>query len=124
MKNILISACLLGLATRYDGKSKEYHGIKALAKRYNLIPFCPEIYGGLPTPRVPAQRCGEFVLTKSGGDVTDYYNKGAREAYRVAKMLGCEVAVFKERSPSCGVHEIYDGSFSGAKSVGMGVATE
>lgn len=124
MKNILVSACLLGLATRYDGAAKEHKGIRALSEKYNLIPFCPEIYGGLPTPRVPSERCGELVITKDGRDVTDCYKKGAHESYKTAKMLGCDIAVLKERSPACGTHEIYDGSFTGTKVEGVGVAAE
>ena len=124
MENILISACLLGLATRYDGDSREYPAVELLREKYNLIPFCPEIYGGLPTPRTPSERCGARVITKLGEDVTEKYEKGAREAYRMAKLFRCRIAVFKERSPACATHEIYDGNFSGKRITGMGVASE
>ena len=124
MESILISACLLGLATRYDAKSVSYDGIERLSEKFKLIPFCPEIYGGLPTPRTPAERCGNGVITRLGKTVTENYEKGAIAALSTARLLGCRVAVLKERSPACGTHEIYDGSFSGKKISGMGVAAE
>ena len=124
MENILISACLLGLPCRYDGRSVEYTEIEKLKKKYNLIPICPEIYGGLPTPRVPAERVGQRVINKNGGDVTESYDRGAACALKLARDCGCRIAILKERSPSCGSHEIYDGSFGGKLLHGMGVTAE
>ena len=121
--NILISGCLLGLSCRYDGKSKGLDSeiIEKLKAKHTLIPACPEQLGGLSTPRTPAERQGERVVTRSGGDVTAQYRRGAEEAVRLAKLLGCTVAVLKERSPSCGSGEIYDGSFTGTRISGSGV---
>lgn len=122
--NILVSACLLGVACRYDGKSREYPGMEELMQRHNLIPFCPECYGGLPTPRPSAERRGDRVMTRNGLDVTIQYEKGAREALRLAQRFGCTCAVLKERSPSCGAGEIYDGSFSRTVVPGDGVTAQ
>jgi uncharacterized protein YbbK (DUF523 family) len=124
MKNILISACLLGIGCRYDGKHKANPDVLKLKEKYNLIPVCPEIYGGLPTPRVPSERIGEKVMMKDGHDVTENYLKGAREALELCRIYDIEIAVLKERSPSCGKGEIYDGTFSGTLTARDGVTAE
>ena len=121
---ILVSACLLGVSCRYDGQSKAYPLVDELCRRHEIVPVCPEIMGGLPTPRVPAERQGARVVTKAGGDVTAQYRRGAEEVLRLAQKLGCTVAVLKERSPSCGSGHIYDGTFSGTLTDGWGVAAE
>lgn len=89
--------------------------------RLRLVPVCPEILGGLPTPRTPSERQGERVVSKTGADVTAAYQKGAEEALRLARLFGCRKALLKERSPSCGRGQIYDGSFSGRLIPGAGV---
>ena len=121
---ILISACLLGMPCRYDGASKPHPLAAALAQRHELVPVCPEQLGGLPTPRPPAERQGEAVRTQAGADVTEQYRRGAEEAARLCRLLGCQAAVLKERSPSCGSGEIYDGTFTGARVPGDGVTAE
>ena len=121
---IFISACLLGTCCRYDGASKGQPLVKALAERHTLVPVCPEQLGGLPTPRPPAERQGGAVRTRSGIDVTDQYRRGAEETLRLCRLLGCEAAVLKERSPSCGRGQIYDGTFSGTLTAGDGVTAE
>ena len=118
---ILISACLLGCRCRYDGGSKMHPAVAALAERYELVPVCPEQLGGLPTPRPPAERVGDRVLTAAGGDVTEQYRRGAEEALRLCRVTGCEAAVLTERSPSCGCGAVYDGTFSGVLAAGDGV---
>ena len=118
---ILISACLLGCRCRYDGGSKMHPAAAALAERHELVPVCPEQLGGLPTPRPPAERVGDRVLTAAGGDVTEQYRRGAEEALRLCRVTGCEAAVLKERSPSCGCGAVYDGTFSGVLTAGDGV---
>lgn len=122
--NILISACLLGTPCRYDGQSKMNPLTQELLKKHTVIPVCPEIYGGLPTPRVPAERQGMRVVTKTGADVTDAYMQGACEVLRLAGLYGCEVAILKEHSPACGSGKVYDGTFSGTLTDGWGVAAE
>lgn len=124
MENILVSACLLGIGCRYDGKHKANEAVLRLREKYNLIPVCPEIYGGLPTPRIPSERVGERVMMRDGSDVTENYERGAKEAYELCRIYGIKTAVLKERSPSCGKGEIYDGSFSGATAKGDGVTAE
>ena len=124
MENILVSACLLGIGCRYDGKHKANPDVLALREKYNLIPVCPEIFGGLPTPRTPSERIGDRVMMKDGTDVTDNYNRGAMEALELCRIYGISRAILKERSPSCGKGEIYDGSFTGALTKRHGVAAE
>lgn len=121
MENILVSACLLGVACRYDGKGKPNEAVIALKEKYNLIPVCPEIMGGLPTPRLPSEIRGETVIMENGEDVTDKYSKGAEETLRLARLFGCGKAVLKEKSPSCGSGRIYDGTFSKTLTEGNGV---
>ncbi len=121
-EKVLVSACLLGAKCRYDGE--ERGGVLEMPENWCPIPFCPEIYGGLPTPRAAAERVGEKVMTKDGRDVTAEYKKGAEEALKMARRLGIKKAVLKERSPSCGKGCIYDGMFSGSLKKGDGVTAE
>lgn len=118
---ILVSACLLGCPCRYDGKSKPHESILTLLGEHTLIPVCPEQMGGLATPRPPAERKDGGVFTENGGDVTEQYRRGAEEALHLAKLYGCTCAVLKERSPSCGSGQVYDGSFSRTLVAGDGV---
>lgn len=122
--NIVVSACLLGVNCRYDGTGAFHEELKELMKHHTLIPICPEIYGGLATPRDPAERIGEKVITNTGKDVTEQYEKGAREILRLAKLYNCSYAILKERSPSCGKGKIYDGSFTGTIIAGDGVTAK
>lgn len=124
MENILVSACLLGVSCRYDGKSKANEAVLALREKYNLIPVCPEVFGGLPTPRVPSERIGDKVMMEDGHDVTENYMRGADEAVRLCELYGIKIAILKERSPSCGKGKIYDGTFSGTLTPRDGVAAE
>ena len=121
MKKVLVSACLLGQRCRYDGKSKPHAMIDALLENCCAIPVCPEIMGGLPTPRPSAERRGEQVVNCAGEDVTVQFVRGAEETLRLAKLFGCDTAILKEKSPSCGCGEIYDGTFSKSFTAGDGV---
>lgn len=118
---LLVSACLLGAPCRYDGASKGIPLVRALAERHELVPVCPEQLGGLPTPRPPAERQGGRVVNREGRDVTGEYQRGAEAALALGALLGCQGAVLKERSPSCGAGEIYDGTFSKTLTPGDGV---
>ncbi len=118
---ILVSACLFGLCCRWDGRSKENEAVLALGARHTLIPYCPEIYGGLATPREAAELQGDRVCTRGGADVTAAFEKGAAEAVRLCRTLGCACAVLADRSPSCGVGQVYDGSFTGTLVPGDGL---
>lgn len=123
-RKLLVSACLLGTPCRYDGESKGSEAVRALAADFDLIPVCPEVMGGLPTPRVASERRGARVVTRDGRDVTAEYRRGAQLALETALHEGVCAAVLKERSPSCGSGEIYDGSFTGARTAGDGVTAE
>ncbi len=118
---ILVSACLLGVSCRYDGKSKPNDDVIKLMEKHTLIPICAEIFGGLSTPRTPAEIVGNNVITHDGVDVTENYIRGAREVLRLAKLYSATMAILKERSPSCGNGEIYDGSFTGTLTDGDGI---
>jgi len=121
---ILISACLLGVNCRYNGTGGSVEELDELMELAELIPVCPEILGGLPTPRPPAERCGGRVVNCEGGDVTEAYVRGARETLKIAKLFGAELAILKERSPSCGAGEIYDGTFAHVRIPGDGVTAQ
>ena len=130
MKNkpkILISACLLGENCKYNGGNNSYaipaDALAKLRQIYELIAVCPECMGGLTTPREPAEICANGrVLTKfSGCDVTAEFILGAQICAEIASENGCKIAVLKERSPSCGSGEIYDGSFTGRLVSGDGI---
>lgn len=122
--NILVSRCLLGEPCRYDGKSKPDPQIQVLKEQgHVLVPVCPEVMGGLATPRSPAEcQMDGRVVNQAGEDVTQAYQDGAYATLELARTFGCTVAVLKAKSPSCGNNEIYDGSFSRHLIPGMGVA--
>ena len=123
--NILVSACLLGVCCTYRGTSKEQeHILQLLQDGHTLIPVCPEQLGGLPTPRPASERKGDKFVSCFGVDVTENFERGANEALRLAKLYDCKVAILKERSPSCGSGEIYDGSFQGILIEGDGVTAQ
>ena len=123
-KPLLVSACLLGVPCRYDGQSKPCSALELLAERCVLVPICPEQLGGLPTPRVPAERRGDYVITREGADVTANYRRGAEEALRIARITGCKTALLKAKSPSCGCGRIYDGTHTGTLTDGSGVTAQ
>lgn len=123
-EKLLISACLLGRSCKYNGGSNYTPAAEALAGRYELIPVCPECLGGLPTPRDPAERVGNKVLSRSGADVTAAFTQGAERALEAAREHGAALALLKERSPSCGCGTIYDGTFTGTVVPGNGVTAE
>ena len=126
MENVLISACLLGFECKYCGGSNKLteQQLAALGERFRLIPVCPETAGGLPTPRDPSERLGDKVVSNQGRDVTAQYQKGAETALWLARRYDCKASLLKEKSPSCGSGQIYDGSFSGKLLPGDGVAAE
>lgn len=119
----LCSACLLGIKCRHDGKIKPNKKVIELSKKETLIPVCPEQLGGLPTPRVPSEQRGNKVVTKNGKDVTKNFKQGAREVLKLAKLFNIKEAILKQRSPSCGSGQIYNGTFSRTIIKGNGVTT-
>ena len=121
---IIVSACLAGLNCRFDCRSQERAEVVALVQEGLAIPVCPEQMGGLSTPRDPSEQKDGRIKTNKNIDVTDSYKLGAEEALKVAKLLGIKKAILKSRSPMCGVHQIYDGTFSGNLIKGRGVLSE
>lgn len=121
-ENLLISACLLGYRCRYDGASKPIYEAQMLADKYKLIPVCPELSGGLKTPREPCEIRNRRVVTESGINRTAAYACGAQAVLREAILNNCGKALLKEKSPSCGKGKIYDGTFSKTLTDGDGVA--
>ncbi len=125
---LLVSACLLGEPVRYDGQSK---ALKSQLKQLmviqdRIIAFCPEVSGGLPIPREPAEiQRGQAsrVMTLSGQDVTKAFRHGANLALELCRQHAIRVAVMTELSPSCGSNEVYDGSFRRARIKGSGLTT-
>lgn len=132
MQKILVSRCLLGERVRYDGGSHgPFDRLEIWRREGRLVPVCPEVAGGLPTPRPPAEipggqgyrvLDGEIgVLTLAGEDVGAAFRAGAEAALALVRGHGIRIAVLKARSPSCGNRENYDGSFSGRRVPGEGV---
>ena len=111
---ILVSACLLGENCKYNGGNNKNENVIKLGEKHTLIPICPETFACLPTPRVPSEIRDGRVYSKNGEDLTLY----------VAEVTGCQTAILKERSPSCGFGKIYDGTFSGTLTYGNGIAAQ
>ena len=124
MEKLLISACLCGKNTKYNGGNNLIANLEELEKHFELFMVCPEVDGGLTTPRNPSEQKGDKVISNQGVDVTYEFNLGAKIALDVAKKNNIKYALLKESSPSCGSNLIYDGTFSGKKINGMGVAAK
>jgi uncharacterized protein YbbK (DUF523 family) len=119
---LIVSACLLGVQCNHVGGASLREAVVALGRDRRLIPVCPETAGGLPTPRPAAEiQPSGRVATATGEDVTDAYERGAAHTVRLARAVGAAGAVLKARSPSCGCHEVYDGTFSRSRILGEGV---
>lgn len=120
---VLVSACLLGVRCNHRGEASPSEKVQMMPSLgYRLVPVCPETVGGLPTPRPAAERQPDgTVRTADGTDVTEWYRRGAEHTVRLAAAVGAEFAVLKARSPSCGCHEIYDGTFTRVRIRGEGV---
>lgn len=118
----LVSACLAGVPCRMDGASKPVDEILALVERGEAVLVCPEVLGGLPTPRSPSElQTDGRVVNRDGRDVTEAYRRGAEKALAIFQEKGCTCAILKARSPSCGKGQIYDGSFTRTLVSGDGV---
>ena len=118
---ILVSACLLGKNCKYNGGNNLNQGVLDFVEGHEVIGVCPEQLGGLSTPRLPAEIVDGVVTNKEGVSVDNEFRKGAQEALAVALENKVDLAILQSRSPSCGVKEIYDGSFSGKKIKGQGM---
>ncbi|MGI2059499.1 DUF523 domain-containing protein [Shewanella baltica] len=126
MEKVLVSSCLLGQAVRYDGGHNlmESKLVQTWLEQGRIVAICPECAGGLPTPRPPAERVGQRILTAQGEDVTHSFSLGADLALKLAQQEGIKVAILKARSPSCGNRQIYDGQFAKQLTAGQGLTAE
>lgn len=122
--NLIISSCLCGNNTKYNGGNNLIDKLDILEEKFNLITICPEVFGGLTTPRNPSEIIGDKVYSNKGLDVTENFVSGAKLALDILKKHNAKYALLKEGSPSCGVHKVYDGTFSGIKISGSGVTTK
>lgn len=116
-----VSACLLGENCKYNGGNNESKKLKDYVKGHTVVPICPEVMGGLPTPRDPAEIVGGVVRQKSGRSVDEEFRAGARAALKKIKDAEADMVILQSRSPSCGAKEIYDGTFSGRLVKGKGI---
>ena len=121
MENILVSTCLLGKRDKYDGCHNLNERVVALKSKYKIIPVCPEVMGGFPTPRNPAEQKGNKVFDNEGNDLTEQFLNGAKKCLEIAKKHNCKIAILKAKSPSCGAGKVYDGTFSKTLVDGNGV---
>lgn len=118
---IAVSACLLGENCKYNGGNNYSEPLHEFVKGHSVVPICPEVMGALPTPRDPAEIVDGAVRQKSGRSVDEAFRKGAQAALKKVKAAGAELVILQSRSPSCGVNEIYDGTFTGRRVKGKGV---
>ncbi len=126
-QKILISACLLGQNVKYDGNNNSILNNSFIKKLYDLdmlVPFCPEVEGGLPIPRVPVEIIDNKAINQDGEDKTYYFQKGAEKTLELCKQNKIKYAIMKFRSPSCGSKQIYDGTFSHTLIDGDGICTK
>ena len=121
---LLISACLCGKNTKYSGGNNLINDLAKIEEAFELYLVCPEVDGGLTTPRNPSEQVEDKVVSNQGVDVTEEFNLGAKIALDVVKKNDIKYALLKESSPSCGPNFIYDGTFSGKKINGKGVAAK
>lgn len=118
-----VSACLAGEHCRYDGGDNLVPCIAKLVERGIALPICPEVSGGLETPRTPCEIVKNHVISKDGLDRTEEFHAGAQHACELIKRFGVHKAVLKQKSPSCGSGTVYDGSFSRQLIKGNGIAS-
>ena len=118
---ILVSGCLLGVNCKYNGGNNDNAAVHKFLEGKEYVVFCPERASGLPAPRLPSEIRGGRVYSKAGDDVTAEFQSGAEKALAFCKTHGVTKAILKARSPSCGVHAVYDGTFTGKVIPGMGV---
>lgn len=118
---IIVSACLAGVECRYNGQGFPVPEVIELVRKGKAIPLCPELLAHLPTPRLSSEQCQGRIVTRNGQDVTAEYTAGARIAVNIAKSAGCDKAILKSQSPTCGCGKIYDGTFSGKLIDGDGI---
>ena len=119
--NILVSACLLGENCKYNGGNNRNERVLRYVEGHEIIPVCPEMLGGLPCPRKPVEWVGDRVLTRDGDDCTENFRLGVKRAMDIIGDKHIDLAILQSRSPTCGVRQIYDGTFSRHKIDGQGL---
>ena len=117
---IMVSACLLGENCKYNGGNNRNERVLRYVAGHEIIPVCPEMLGGLPCPRKPVEWVGDRVLTRDGDDCTENFRLGVQRAMDIIASKHVDLAILQSRSPTCGVKQIYDGTFSGVRVDGMG----
>ena len=118
---IIVSACLLGENCKYDGGNNLNEKVARLSEDNELIPVCPEVLGGLTTPRIPCEIVDGKVIDRNGTSRDSEFRSGAQKALEIAVKEGADCAILQSRSPSCGIGTIYDGSFTGKLIPGDGI---
>lgn len=118
---ILVSSCLVGKPCKYNGKSNYNERVVDFLMDKDFILICPETLGGLSAPRAPGEIRGERVIDSEGKDLTSFFRQGAEIVLKKAREYEADLCILKESSPSCGVHTVYDGTFSGRKIKGQGL---
>ena len=118
---IMVSACLLGENVKYNGGNNKSEALLGLLESHTVIPVCPEVLGGLPVPRTPAEIVGGTVTNRNGESVDEAFRRGAQKALDIANREKPDLIILQSRSPSCGVKQIYDGTFSGTLIPGQGI---
>lgn len=118
---IMVSACLLGENCKYNGGNNKSESLLRLLSGHIVIPVCPEVLGGLPTPRIPAEIESGVVINREGVSVDEAFRQGAENALKIAKQEQPELIILQSRSPSCGAKQVYDGTFTGTLIPGRGV---
>ena len=118
---IMVSACLLGENCKYDGGNNRNEALPEMLSGHEIIPVCPEVAGGLPVPRIPVEIVNGKAVNRNGEDVDAAFRKGAEKTLEIAEREKPDLIILQSRSPSCGVNEIYDGTFTGKKIPGHGI---
>ena len=118
---IMVSACLLGRRCKYNGGDNFNEALARFLEDHDVVPVCPEMAGGLSVPRRPSEIVNGVVMSDAGENVDAAFRAGAAACLQIAKDEGIDLAILQPRSPSCGVHQIYDGTFSGRLTAGSGV---
>ncbi|MCQ2547184.1 MAG: DUF523 domain-containing protein [Clostridia bacterium] len=118
---IMVSACLMGENVKYSGGNNLHEKVLRYVEGHEVIPVCPEVMGGLPIPRAPGEIVDGVVRNEDGTSVDFEYRSGAAKALEIAREEGIDIAILQSRSPSCGVNQIYDGTFTGRKIKGSGI---
>ncbi|MBO4825549.1 MAG: DUF523 domain-containing protein [Lachnospiraceae bacterium] len=118
---IMVSACLLGTNCKYSGGNNYNEKVIEFVKGHEVIPVCPEVAGGLPTPRTPCEIVSGVVTNADGESKDKEFRAGAAKCLKMAKEKEIDLAILQSRSPSCGVNQIYDGTFSGTRIPGSGI---